>query len=217
MEASNSDAGAIRLLAVAGSMRAASFNRKLLAAAVATAEQAGAQVEVIELRELELPLYDGDLEAESGAPDSAKRLKEKIAAADGLLIACPEYNNSIPGAFKNAIDWASRGPDRVFPGKAAAIMGASPGGFGAVRALLHLRQVLNSLGVWTVPGQVTISKAGDAFDEAGALRDPALTEQLDTLTGQLLEYIGSRRRNAAEISTAGGSMPPETASESKTA
>ena len=184
---------AVQLLAMAGSMRESSFNRKLLGAAAASAEAAGAAVEILELRELELPLYDGDLEERQGAPESAKRLKARIAAADGLLFACPEYNHSIPGVFKNAIDWASRGPEHVFPEKNAAIMGASRGGFGAVRALLHLRQVLTALGVWTVPGQVTIPKASEAFDETGVLRDPAQQEQVAKLVGQLLERIGNGR------------------------
>lgn len=196
MDDSKSKDRPVRLLAIAGSLRKESFNRKLLAVAVHAAEEAGAAVDVVEPRDLELPLYDGDLEAEHGAPESAKRLKARIAGADGLLMACPEYNHSIPGVFKNAIDWTSRGPDKVYPGKTAALLGAAPGGFGAMRALLHLRQVLTALGVWTVPAQVTVSKAGDAFDESGTLRDSATLEQVKSMVGSLLERIGRDGRGA---------------------
>ena len=190
MDDSKSENRPVRLLAIAGSMRKESFNRKLLAVAVRAAEDSGAAVDVVEPRDLELPLYDGDLEAEHGVPESVQRLKARIAGADGLLIASPEYNHSIPGAFKNAIDWTSRGPDKVYPGKTAALLGAAPGGFGAMRALLHLRQVLTALGVWMVPAQVTVPRAGDAFDEGGALKEAATLEQVEGLVKSLLERIG---------------------------
>ena len=161
-----------RLLAVAGSMRSGSFNRKLLRIAVQAAEKEGAEVDLVDLRELNLPLYDGDLEAKEGLPEGAVRFKERIGRADGLLIASPEYNQSVPGTFKNAIDWASRGEDDVFENKMGALMGASPGGFGAVRSLLHLRQILTALGVWLIPSQVTLSRARQAFDSEGVLKDP---------------------------------------------
>ena len=178
-----------RLLALAGSMREASFNRRLLAVAVKAAESGGAQVDVAVLRELALPLYDGDLEAGAGPPEAVERFKARIAAVDGLIIASPEYNHSIPGGLKNAIDWASRGPDRVFPGKAALLLGASPGGFGAARGLPHLRQVMAAVGVWTVPTMVTLSSAGSAFDDNGALVNENTQQQVEAAVGQLLEQL----------------------------
>ncbi len=181
----------VRLLAIAGSMRAESLNRKLLAAAVKIAQQAGAQVDLVELRALDLPLYDGDLEREHGIPQPVLQFKERIAAVDGLLIASPEYNHSIPGVLKNAIDWASRGPERVFAGKAAALLGASPGAYGASRALPHLRQVISAVGVWIVPSLVTLPNAGGAFDEGGALTNEAAHKQLEAAVGQLLSYISA--------------------------
>lgn len=181
----------VRLLAIAGSMRAESINRKLIAAAVKIAQQAGAEVDHAELRALALPLYDGDLEAEQGLPQPVLQFKERIAAVDGLLIASPEYNHSIPGVLKNAIDWASRGPDRVFPGKSAALLGASPGASGALRGLPHLRQVISAVGVWVVPAMVTLPNARAAFDESGALTNEAAQQQLEGAVGQLLAHISA--------------------------
>src|SRR4051812_13920526 len=117
------------IIAVAGSMRTGSYNRKLLQIAIRATEQAGANVDLVDLRDLAFPLYDGDIEEKQGLPASVVAFKERIARAQGLLIASPEYNSSIPGPFKNAIDWASRPPGNVFKDKTAALMGASPGGF----------------------------------------------------------------------------------------
>ncbi|MCI0330542.1 MAG: NAD(P)H-dependent oxidoreductase [candidate division Zixibacteria bacterium] len=165
----------IKIFAIAGALRAGSFNRKLLKVAVEKAK--GASVDFADLKEFDLPLYDGDLEAQ-GLPPGVVRLKERIAAADGLLIATPEYNWSIPGTFKNAIDWASRPPSNPFRGKTALIMAASPGQFGGMRSLLALRQVFVTLGLFTIPQQVTVSFADNAFDESGQLIDPKLDAQL---------------------------------------
>ena len=182
----------IRLLALAGSMREASLNRKLLVAVVKTAEAKAATVDLADLRGLALPLYDGDLEAAEGLPEAVVKFKARIAAADGLLIASPEYNHSIPGVLKNTIDWASRGTDRVLSGKAAALFGASPGTFGAVRALQHLRQVMSALGVWIVPSLVTLPTAADAFDESGALSNENAQQQVDAAVGQLMAHLSAR-------------------------
>ena len=116
-----------RLLALAGSMREASVNHGLLAVTVKMAEARGASVDVAEMRELALPHYDGDLETAEGPPRSVLEFKERIASDDGLLIASPEYNHSIPGVLKNAVDWASRGPERVFKGKSAVCWGRRRG------------------------------------------------------------------------------------------
>ena len=136
----------MRILAMAGSTRRDSFNRKLLAVGVKAAEAAGAEVEVIDLKELAIPLYDGDLEKEQGLPPGAQRLKDALAEAQGLLIATPENNHSIPAVLKNAIDWASRPPSNALAGKTAALMAASTGGFGGVRVLMQLRIPMHTAG-----------------------------------------------------------------------
>jgi len=173
----------IKVFAVAGSLRAGSFNRKLLAAAVRKIKDA--VVDVADLKEFDLPLYDCDLEAK-GLPSGVVRLKERIAAADALLIATPEYNWSIPGTFKNAIDWASRPPSNPFRGKTALITAASDGHFGGTRSVLHLRQVFVTLGVLAIPEQVTVPHADKAFDEAGNFIDPKLDARLQKAVDALI-------------------------------
>lgn len=185
--------GVPRILALAGSMRADSFNKKLLRVAAGVAKDMGAAIDWVELRELNLPLYDGDIEASTGLPEAAVRFKERIQAAEGLLLACPEYNHSLPGVFKNAIDWASRAPGNVFANKAAAMVGASSTASGALRALMQLRLVLAGRGAWVVPAQATLSNAGTAFDESGALKDASVHKQVVTAVQQLLAQIQRMR------------------------
>ncbi len=165
-----------KIVVFAGSTRAASFNKKLAAVAARAAEDAGAAVTRLDLRALAMPLYDGDLEAAEGLPANAQAFKDALVAHDGMLIASPEYNGLISGVLKNAIDWASRPqPDEpplvAFRGKVAGIMGASPGGLGGLRGLVHLRQLLTNIGVLVVPDQIAIAKAAQAFTEDGALAD----------------------------------------------
>src|SRR5688572_19079402 len=161
----------MKVLALAGSLRAGSLNRKLLGVALETL-QGKADIDRLDLKEIAMPLYDGDLEASEGLPEVALRFKERIAAADALLIATPEYNNSVPGTLKNAIDWASRPPGNPFRGKVALLMGASPGQFGAVRGVLAVRQVLNALNAIVLPQTVQIARADQAFDEASQQKEP---------------------------------------------
>ena len=175
----------MKILAFAGSLRGGSFNRMLLAEAIRRIE-GKAEIDRLDLREVAMPMYDGDLEASSGLPPGAAAFKERIAAADGLLIATPEYNNSIPGGLKNAIDWASRGGGNPFRGKVALVVGASPGAAGAARGVLALRQVLQALAVYIVPLPVLVSLADHAFDEAGHLREPRTATQLERACAELL-------------------------------
>lgn len=182
----------IRVLVLAGSLRTGSYNKKLARVGADALRAQGADVDLIDLRDFPMPVYDGDLEAAEGLPAGVLALKERLAAAHGFLFSSPEYNQSIPGTFKNAIDWASRGDEDVFDGKVAALMAASPGGFGGMRGLPHLRQVMAALGVWLVPGQVTLSKAADAFDAEGNLTSEFIRKQVDGLTASLLEELKRR-------------------------
>jgi chromate reductase, NAD(P)H dehydrogenase (quinone) len=174
------------LVAIAGSYRTGSFNRKLLKLAIAAARAAGAEVDEVDLRELGLPIYDGDLEEQSGLPAAAVDFRERIRRADALIIATPEYNHSMPAGLKNAIDWASRGKDQPFRGKWAAIMSVSGGSSGGVHSMDHLRTSLTTLGVWLVPSSASVTFGGKAFTPEGALVDPKLQERVESVVAALL-------------------------------
>ena len=180
-----------KIAAFAGSLRAGSFNKKLLAIAADAARTAGAEVTIVDLRELALPLFDQDLEDASGLPETVKKFKALLRASDGFLIASPEYNSSITGALKNAIDWASRAesddesPLVAYKGKVAALLAASPGALGGLRGLVTLRSILGNIGVIVLPDQVTIPTAHEAFDDAGKLKDERKAKQVVALANGL--------------------------------
>ncbi len=184
-----------KLVAFAGSLRAGSFNKKLVVIAAEAARVAGAEVTVVDLRDLALPLYDQDLEDTSGLPPGAKEFKALLRASDGFLIASPEYNSSITPALKNAIDWASRAeaddepPLAAYKGKVAALLAASPGALGGLRGLVSLRSLLGNIGVVVLPEQVCISVAHEAFDDAGKLQDEQRAKQVSTLANGLVEML----------------------------
>lgn len=165
------------ILGIAGSLRRASFNAGLLRAAKDLAPQ-GVRIEQGEIADV--PLYNGDLEAESGLPAPVSRLQSQLAAADGLLLVTPEYNGSMPGVMKNVLDWMSRGEGlKAFAGKPVAVIGASPGGFGTVLAQNHWLTTLRALN--TAPyfqGRLMVSRAGGLFDDNGNLTDEATRNQL---------------------------------------
>ena len=168
-----------KILGISGSLRAGSYNTALLRAAQ-TAGGEGVHIEVATLHGI--PLYDGDVEVRDGVPASVVALKEKIVACDGVLLVTPEYNNSIPGVFKNAIDWLSRPPSdigRVFKNRAVALIGASPGGFGTILSQNAWLPVLRTLRVrYWAGGRLLVSRAGQAFDEKGGLKDDSVRDQL---------------------------------------
>ena len=184
-----------KIVAFAGSLRAGSYNKKLLAIAADAARAAGAEVTVVDLRELALPLFDQDIEDASGLPDGAKKFKALLRASDGFLIAAPEYNSSITAALKNAIDWASRAetddePSLVaFRGKVAALMSASPGALGGLRGLVTVRSILGNIGVHVLPDHVSIAVAHEAFDENGKLKDARKSKQIGALATGLVEFV----------------------------
>ena len=168
-----------RIVGISGSLRRGSYNSALLRAAAASMPS-GAELVVGSI--VGIPLYDGDDEAAHGVPPPVAALKDAIAAADGLLLATPEYNNSVPGVFKNAIDWLSRPPAdvaRVFAGKRVALVGASPGGFGTVLSQNAWLPILRTLGceLWS-GGRLLVSRAGSVFDAGGALVDARVAESL---------------------------------------
>lgn len=177
------------IIGIAGSLRSASLNAKLLSAA-ATLAPDDCDVEIATIRGI--PLYDGDVEA-AGTPEAVQRLKDRIAVADGLLIATPEYNHSIPGVLKNAIDWLSRpGPtkQRVFADLPVAIMGATPGRAGTLLAQNAWLPVLRALGTRPWFGQrLIVSGAGHVFDEAGALVDERLRDEVGRFMNGFAAFV----------------------------
>jgi NAD(P)H-dependent FMN reductase len=191
----------VRILALSGSTRRASHNRALVEIAMAAAEKAGVKGELLDLRDFHLPLYDADHEAAHGLPGAALTLKALFEAADGYLIASPEYNGSLSAVLKNAIDWLSRPmPNteetpftlRAFRGKVAGIMSASPGAWGGIRALMHLRQVLSGMGTLVVAEQLAVPSAPSAFDASRALANPfqqAGIEAIGTRVAQLAKAM----------------------------
>jgi chromate reductase, NAD(P)H dehydrogenase (quinone) len=184
----------IKIVAIAGSLRTESYNRKALQIAKNIARELGSEVTELDLLALDLPLFNEDLR-QNGFPESVRKMKEAIAASDMLLIASPEYNHSISGVLKNAIDWASD-KTNPFAGKTAAIFGASNGLFGTLRSQLHLRQVLAALSVELMPQpQVFIRSAKDAFTTDGALADPKLEKQLRLLIEETMKLV--RRKQSS--------------------
>jgi chromate reductase, NAD(P)H dehydrogenase (quinone) len=183
-----------RILAFAGSTRSESYNKKLVQIAAHGARDAGADVTVVDLKDLPMPLYDGDLEESDGQPANAKKLKELMVSHDGFLISSPEYNSSISGVLKNAIDWVSRPvpnetPLIAFKGKAAVLMSASPGALGGLRGLVHVRSILGNIGVIVLPQQIAVSKAADAFEQDGTLKDAKRQADIAGLGHNLAEFL----------------------------
>ena len=180
----------MKILALAGSMRTDSFNRKLLAIAVAIAEREGATVDRADPRVLDIPLYDGDVEAASGPPAAALALAARVAAADALLIASPEYNYSVPGVLKNAIDQLSRVKPMPLRGKRALLLSASLSLVGGNRGLWALRVPLEALGVHVSPDMFSLASAHEAMAD-GAVKDPLLAKLLD---GMVVRWVAETKK-----------------------
>src|SRR5258706_3698913 len=184
-----------RIVGLSGSLRVTSFNTAVLNAA-AGLMPAGSEIAIHTIRGI--PLCDGDVEATEGIPAVVTALKEAIAAADGLLLVTPEYNNSIPGVLKNAIDWLSR-PDsdiaRVFGGKPVALMGASPGGFGTILSQNAWLPVFRTLGarLWS-EGRLLVPRAQGVFDAEGNLTDPKVRDALRGFVEGYVKFVESTRR-----------------------
>ncbi|WP_038488726.1 NADPH-dependent FMN reductase [Collimonas arenae] len=179
-----------KIVGVAGSLRSGSLNAALLRAAV-DLMPAGSSLEIGTIKGI--PLYDGDLEQAEGIPAAVTVLKEQIAVADALLLVTPEYNNSMPGVFKNALDWLSRPPAdsaRIFNGRRVAVIGASPGGFGTILSQNAWLPVLRTLGMqpW-FGGRLMVSRAGKVFNESGELVDEQVRDQLREFNRNFVEFL----------------------------
>lgn len=192
-----------RILVFAGSARRDSLNKKLARAGAEAIRAAGGEATFVDLDDYPIPVYHGDLEAREGMPGNARKLRELFIAHDGFLIASPENNQSVSSLLKNVLDWLSRGIGdgqgdnsglAPYRGKVAGIMNATPGPYGGVRHLHHLRQILSGLQVLVVPHQVQLARADHAFDAAGGLADAAAAKQLGTLARQLVEVAGKLAR-----------------------
>ena len=186
----------MNVLGIAGSLRKDSLNRKALQIAKEFATAAGAQVEEADLKDLALPVYDEDIENQ-GMPPQVLRFKEMVERADALLIASPEYNHSIPGGLKNAIDWLSRGKNSL-DGKVACVFGASPGFFGTARGQMHVKYILGVLNVLVIPQPlVYVRQADQAYNPDGSFKDPKTSHLLQKLVERTLQVA---RQLSAPIS-----------------
>jgi chromate reductase, NAD(P)H dehydrogenase (quinone) len=182
-----------KLLAFAGSLRTASYNKKLVRIAAEGARAVGAQIMLLDLRELPMPLYDGDIEKEQGLPQNARRFKQLLIEHHGILLSTPEYNSQYPAVLKNAIDWASRregdeAPLVAFRGKVAGVMSASNGMLAGLRSQTLIRSLLLYLGMVVVPIQIGIARAAEAFDESGRLKDDKQHASIEALGAEVARF-----------------------------
>lgn len=186
----------IKILALSGSQRAGSWNSLLVRAAAAGAESAGAESSLLDWADFDLPLYDPDREKAEGFPEAVLRFKAVLKAHHGFLIASPEYNGSLTPLLKNAIDWASRpaageAPMACYKHKVIGLLSTSPGVFGGVTGLVHLRAILSRLGSFVIPEQYPVGEAGKLFDDHGAMRDPKLRAIAEGIGGRVTRVLKS--------------------------
>ncbi|MEO8074441.1 MAG: NAD(P)H-dependent oxidoreductase [Acidobacteriota bacterium] len=184
-----------KILAFAGSLREHSYNKRVVKTAIEGAKNAGAEVTFIDLKQYPMPIYDADEHEKFGFDENALAFQKLLGEHDGFLIASPEYNGSLPGGLKNAIDWASRksenyGMVEVFKGKVAAIMTASPGAFGGIRCLSHLRGVLTIMFVNVLPSEIAVANVGKMFDgDSETMTDEKMKKILEDLGASLVDML----------------------------
>ena len=184
---------ALKILVIPGSQRTGSLNARLAAVAAHALALEGAEVTRISLADFPLPIYDGDLQAKSGVPKHAVKLKRMMAAHHGVLIVTPEYNASVPALLKNTIDWVSRVQDahetrgQVFRDRVFAIASASGNRLGGARALAALRLILSACHAQVIPNQLALPFAEEAYDEMDRLKNPADAAALKALARQLID------------------------------
>jgi NAD(P)H-dependent FMN reductase len=186
-----------RVLVFAGSARAESLNRRLARVAAESVRAAGGEATLLELGDYALPLYNGDLEKRDGVPPLARDLRHVFASHQALFIASPENNASVSALLKNTLDWLSRPLSHApapFAGKVAALSAASPGQYGGLRHLPHLRQILTALGVLVLPRQLALGRAHEAFAADGSFKDPATAESLAAIAAELVRATAALAR-----------------------
>lgn len=188
-----------KILVFAGSTRTGSFNKKLAKIAAHALEKAGANVTYIDLKDYPLPLYDGDLEEQHGLPEKAKALKSLFLANNAILISSPEYNSGPSAVLKNVIDWISRQESKdepslaAFQGKYAALISASPGAWGGLRGLVHVKMILGNIGVTVLPKQFCLAKAHEAFDKDNNLLDKNAQKSIEDIAKDLVDTVNKIR------------------------
>lgn len=179
----------MKLLLIPGSLRKDSYNKKLLRAVEAHLADKSVDTTTLDLQDFPMPMYDGDLESQSGISESIQALGTHLLNADALIVSTPEYNGSIPGVLKNMVDWVSRLKPMPWPGKHLLLMGASPGALGAVRGLWHTRVPFEVLGCHVYPEMFGLSKAHEAFTPEGRLADPKTLERVSSLVDRFLGHV----------------------------
>lgn len=191
-----------KILAFAGSLREKSYNKRVLKTAIEGAKKAGADVTYVDLKDYPMPIYNADLQETQGFPAIATAFQKLLLEHDGIMIASPEYNGSLPGALKNVIDWTSRAngdfkTGECYKGKIAAIMTASPGAFGGIRCLAHLRDVLTILLVNTLPSEIAVAKVGGMFDgDSDEMTNDTMRGVLEEVSRTLVDTL---RKTHGEI------------------
>ena len=188
----------IHIAGFAGSLRKNSFNQRMLERAAFGAREAGAEVDLVDLGDFDLPIFHDELSAGESLPDGVLALKDRLRHADGLLIASPEYNCSVTPLLKNVLDWCSvptnrENPDCCLEGKHAGVMATSPGRLGGIRGLFHLRDILMDVGIHPINHQFALPGAGQAFAEDGSLMDERMDETLRRIGSELVRISGALR------------------------
>ena len=189
-----------KILAFAGSTRTNSYNKMLVRNAAQISEQQGATVTLLDLRDYPMPLYDGDLETNSGIPACALELRNLMKENHGILLSCPEYNSAISAVLKNAIDWISRPlpgdpPLVAFSGKTAALLAASPGALGGIRTLASVRSILTNLGMIVIPKQYAHGNSKDSFAADGNLISESAQNRVSAVVKQLMQITSGLQEN----------------------
>lgn len=198
----------LKILAFAGSLREHSYSKRIVKTAVKGTEKASAEVTYIDLRDFPMPIYNADDHEKNGFDANALKLQKLLSDHDGFLICSPEYNASLPAALKNAVDWASRQSDEfkmgeVFKGKIAAIMTESPGAFGGIRCLGHLRDVLSILLVNVLPSEIAVGKVHEMFDgDSEEMTDEKMKKILEDLGVSLVDML-KKTHGEVEVVTTG--------------